>query len=80
MNHQGAGTVLFHGRGLFLVFTLAIAISTTAAQTPGVTDNSILIGSCLALDGPAGFLGNQTVLECDNLSIFHQRRRRGFRP
>lgn len=31
-------------------------------QTPGVTDNSILVGSCSALDGPARFLGNQTVL------------------
>jgi len=38
MNHQGAGTEFFHGRGLLLFFTLAIAISTTAAQTPGVTD------------------------------------------
>ena len=32
------------------------------AQTPGVTDNAILIGSCSALDGPARFLGNQTVM------------------
>jgi ABC-type enterochelin transport system permease subunit len=80
MNHQGAGTVFFHGRGLLLFFTSAIAISTTAAQTPGVTDNGILIGSCLALDGPVRFLQNQTVLGCDNLSTFHQRRRRGFRP
>jgi branched-chain amino acid transport system substrate-binding protein len=29
---------------------------------PGVTDNSVLIGSCSALDGPAHFLGRQTVL------------------
>ena len=33
-----------------------------AAETPGVTENSVLIGSCSALDGPARFLGNQTVL------------------
>jgi branched-chain amino acid transport system substrate-binding protein len=33
-----------------------------AAQTPGVTDDSIVIGSCSALDGPARFLGNHTVL------------------
>jgi len=33
-----------------------------AGQTPGITDNSILVGSCSALDGPARFLGNQTVL------------------
>jgi hypothetical protein len=80
MNHQGAGTVFFPGRGLSLFFTLAIAISTTAAPTPGVTDNSMLIGSGSALDGPPRFLGNQTVLGCDNLSAFHQRRRRGFWP
>lgn len=28
---------------------------------PGVTDNEILIGSCAALEGPANFLGTQTV-------------------
>lgn len=63
MNHQGAVAVGFPMRvAVFLLFTLAIAISTTTAETPGVTDNSILIGSCSALDGPARFLGNQTVL------------------
>jgi branched-chain amino acid transport system substrate-binding protein len=44
-----------------LVF-LCIAISAAPAQTAGVTENSILIGSCSALDGPARFLGSQTVL------------------
>jgi len=43
---------------LFLTFATSIC----AAETPGVTDNSILIGSCSALDGPTRFLGNQTVL------------------
>jgi branched-chain amino acid transport system substrate-binding protein len=43
----------------FIFFGIAISAS---AQTPGVTDDSILIGSCSALDGPARFLGNQTVL------------------
>lgn len=38
-----------------------MAISSAPAQTPGVTANSILIGSCSALDGPARFLGNETV-------------------
>jgi ABC-type branched-subunit amino acid transport system substrate-binding protein len=37
-------------------------ISAASAQTPGVTDNNILIGSCSALDGPTRFLGSQTVL------------------
>jgi ABC-type branched-subunit amino acid transport system substrate-binding protein len=46
---------------VFALFTIAFAPSTFAV-TPGVTDNSILIGSCAALDGPAHFLGRQTVL------------------
>jgi branched-chain amino acid transport system substrate-binding protein len=31
------------------------------AQTPGVTESEILIGSCSALEGPSHFLGQQTV-------------------
>lgn len=31
-------------------------------SAPGVSSDSILIGSCSALDGPARFLGSQTVL------------------
>ena len=30
-------------------------------KTPGVDDRQVLIGSCSALDGPAGYLGLQTV-------------------
>ncbi len=45
-----------------LLFTIPFAVSTSLAQTPGVTDNSILIGSCSALDGAARVLGNQTVM------------------
>jgi len=41
---------------------LAIGIAAALAQTPGVSENAILIGSCSALDGPARFLGSQTVL------------------
>jgi branched-chain amino acid transport system substrate-binding protein len=48
--------------GLLLVCAVVLAISAAPAQTPGVTDNSILIGSCSALDGPAHVLGRQTVL------------------
>jgi len=63
MRHQGAGSVCFGvSATLILFFTFAIAISSAPAQTPGVTDNSILIGSCSALDGPAHVLGRQTVL------------------
>jgi len=32
------------------------------AKVPGVSDSTVLIGSCSALDGPARFLGTQTVL------------------
>lgn len=63
MNRIGAGPVCFPARvALFLLFTVVITISAAHAETPGVTDNSILIGSCSALDGPAHFLGRQTVL------------------
>ncbi|HKI26688.1 MAG TPA: ABC transporter substrate-binding protein [Candidatus Sulfotelmatobacter sp.] len=47
---------------LALLFTFGVAASPVPAQTPGITDDSILVGSCSALDGPARFLGNQTVL------------------
>ena len=47
---------------LLCALMIGIAVSSSPAQTPGVTDNSILIGSCSALDGPAHFLGRQTVL------------------
>jgi branched-chain amino acid transport system substrate-binding protein len=47
---------------LLCALIMGIAVSSSPAETPGVTDNSILIGSCSALDGPAHFLGRQTVL------------------
>jgi ABC-type branched-subunit amino acid transport system substrate-binding protein len=47
---------------LLCALTMGIAVSSAPAETPGVNDNSILIGSCSALDGPAHFLGRQTVL------------------
>ena len=49
-------------RAVLVVFASVLVISTAFAQTPGVTENSILIGSCSALDGPARVLGSQTVL------------------
>jgi branched-chain amino acid transport system substrate-binding protein len=61
MNRLGAEAVAV--RLLVFVFLLStIGVSSAPAQTPGVTDNSILIGSCSALDGPARVLGNQTVM------------------
>jgi len=63
MNRLGAVLVdLRFAVTLSLLFILNVAVSPVAAQTPGVTDNAILIGSCSALDGPAHFLGQQTVL------------------
>jgi ABC-type branched-subunit amino acid transport system substrate-binding protein len=62
MSHQGSRAVCFSLRAVLLFITFGIAVSSARAQTPGITDNSILIGSCSALDGPARFLGNQTVL------------------
>jgi len=63
MKCYGAGPGCFPVRAaLFLLFTVAISISAALAQTPGVTENSILIGSCSALDGPAHFLGKETVM------------------
>jgi branched-chain amino acid transport system substrate-binding protein len=47
---------------LFLISVLGITTAVSLGQAPGVTDNSILVGSCSALDGPARFLGKQTVL------------------
>lgn len=44
--------------------TLLMACSLSAVcqeKTPGVDDHQILIGSCAALDGPAGYLGLQTI-------------------
>ena len=63
MNRYGAGSVGLPARApLCLLFTFLIAISVATAETPGVTENSILIGSCSALDGPVSFLGRQTVM------------------
>jgi len=63
MNGHGAGSVCLPLRtALFLLFIFFLAMPCALAQTPGVTDGSILIGSCSALDGPARVLGNQTVL------------------
>ena len=60
------GAKAFRGMPLAAAFSLlfffSLGSSFLPGQTPGITDNSILIGSCSALDGPARFLGNQTVM------------------
>ena len=48
--------------GLGVLIACLFTISTPSqAQTPGVTDKEILIGSCSALEGPSHFLGTETV-------------------
>ena len=63
MSRHGARAVSFWFRVLILLsLILGITVASSTAQIPGVTDSSVLIGSCSALDGPARFLGNQTVM------------------
>jgi branched-chain amino acid transport system substrate-binding protein len=63
MSRFGAGPVCLRLRAaLFHLLTVGIALSAAPAQTPGVTEGSISIGSCAALDGPAHFLGKETVM------------------
>jgi branched-chain amino acid transport system substrate-binding protein len=62
MNRLGAGTFWRLLRIFQCALLTTVAASLAFGQTPGVTDNIVLIGSCSALDGPAHFLGRQTVL------------------
>ncbi len=45
----------------FLLLALVAVSGELRAQTPGVTEKEIAIGSCAALDGPSSFLGRETV-------------------
>lgn len=47
--------------GLACLFFLAAAVGSRAQTVPGVTDTTILIGSCSALEGPSHALGVETV-------------------
>jgi len=63
MNRQVGRSFRFSVRGqLLTLLIITFGISIASGATPGITDNSILIGSCSALEGPAHFLGRQTVL------------------
>src|SRR5450432_3290220 len=62
MNRLAAKPCHFSFRPALFLLATFLLIAAAAAQTPGVTENSILIGSCSALDGPAHVLGRQTVL------------------
>jgi len=48
--------------GVWVVMAGLLALGSPAWGEPGVTETEILIGSCSALEGPASFLGTQTVL------------------
>ena len=58
--------LLFSG---FILISLLAAISNSHAQSPGVTDKEIVIGSCAALEGPSSFLGRETVAGAE--TYFH---------
>src|ERR1700757_1057383 len=45
-----------------LALILAFTVAAFAEKQPGVSDKEVKLGSCSALDGPARFLGIQTVL------------------
>jgi branched-chain amino acid transport system substrate-binding protein len=49
------------GFGLLFGCLFAVSLPLQAQNTPGVTGNEILIGSCSALEGPSHFLGTETV-------------------
>lgn len=48
--------------GIWIIMVGILALVSQAWGDPGVTENEIVIGSCAALEGPANFLGTQTVL------------------
>jgi branched-chain amino acid transport system substrate-binding protein len=47
---------------LFVAAMASIAGAQERKSAPGITNNQVLIGSCSALDGPARFLGMQTIV------------------
>jgi ABC-type branched-subunit amino acid transport system substrate-binding protein len=49
------------GLSVFFGCLFAASAPLQAQNTPGVTENEILIGSCSALEGPSHFLGTETV-------------------
>jgi ABC-type branched-subunit amino acid transport system substrate-binding protein len=49
-------------RGLLVAIAALAALGGSAWADPGVTDTEIVIGSFAALEGPASFLGTQTVV------------------
>jgi branched-chain amino acid transport system substrate-binding protein len=63
VDHSREGTAMKTiVRGAWAVIGGLLALVSLTWGQPGVTDSEILIGSCSALEGPANFLGTQTVL------------------
>ena len=63
MSRSGAGVICVKAcYALACLLVVGAAVLSVRGQETGVSDQNILIGSCSALDGPARFLGNQTVL------------------
>jgi ABC-type branched-subunit amino acid transport system substrate-binding protein len=58
MNNLRTGTLVPGG---ILLIALSVTVGDGCAQTPGVTEKEIVIGSCAALEGPSSFLGRETV-------------------
>jgi branched-chain amino acid transport system substrate-binding protein len=59
MKHSSKQTIKKLGLLLLLV---SAGIAKSSAQTPGVSEREIVIGSCAALEGPSSFLGRETVI------------------
>lgn len=60
--NRSAASIMWVGICFALGFVAIVGTTASVAQEAGITEQNILIGSCSALDGPARFLGNQTVL------------------
>jgi ABC-type branched-subunit amino acid transport system substrate-binding protein len=58
---EAGGSEKFHMKIPMIFVVLFLAAAATARAEPGVKDGEVLIGSCSALEGPASFLGTQTV-------------------
>jgi branched-chain amino acid transport system substrate-binding protein len=62
MFEPGFAWKLQKGEWARLLVVVCLLVTAARAQSPGVTDTHIKIGSCSALDGPARQLGLQSVL------------------
>lgn len=66
MQRLSVFSILLSGMSILGLF---IVVPNCSAQTTGVTDKEIVIGSCAALEGPSSFLGRETVTGAE--TYFH---------